>query len=181
MQGATSLVIFATTIGVCGVAWTAGGVRGFQLPESSSAATRSRLERRFASAVQVEEAAAPQQIRDLLADVRRLLDGETVDFAHVELDTADVEEFARRVYTLTRRIPPGSTRTYGDIATELGDRLAARAVGRALAQNPYPIIVPCHRVLAAQNRAGGFSAHGGVDTKLKLLEIERSRVPFALS
>jgi len=181
MQGSTNFVIFDTTFGICGVAWTVRGVCGFQLPESTSAATRSRLQRRFAAAVEVEEAAVPDQIRDLLSDVRSLLDGETVDFATVELDTADVEEFAQRVYTLTRRIPPGSTRTYGDIATELGDRLAARAVGRALGQNPYPIIVPCHRVLAAQNRAGGFSAHGGVDTKLKLLEIERSRIPFALT
>jgi methylated-DNA-[protein]-cysteine S-methyltransferase len=181
MTGHASFVTFDTAIGVCGVAWTARGICGFQLPESTAAATRSGLERRFATTVEVAMAAAPEQIRDLVSRVRSLLDGQPVDFANVELDLDDVAEFARKVYTLARRIPPGSTRTYGEIATELGDPAAARAVGRALGQNPCPIIVPCHRVLAAQNRAGGFSAHGGVHTKLRLLELERGGVPFVLT
>jgi len=181
MTAETSFATFDTAIGVCGVAWTARGIRAFQLPEADAAATRSRLQERFAAAVEIAEPAAPDEIRDLLSNVRRLLDGEPVDFGNIELDLAGVADFARKVYSLTRRIPPGSTRTYGDIAAEIGDPTAARAVGRALGQNPCPVIVPCHRVLAAQNRAGGFSAHGGVDTKLKLLELERSRIPFALT
>jgi methylated-DNA-[protein]-cysteine S-methyltransferase len=87
-----------------------------------------------------------------------------------------VPAFHRRVYEFARTIAPGRTMTYGEIAAHLGDPTAARAVGQALGANPFAIIVPCHRVLAAGGRAGGFSAPGGVDTKRRLLEIERARI-----
>jgi methylated-DNA-[protein]-cysteine S-methyltransferase len=102
-----------------------------------------------------------------------LLDGGDDDLTDVKLDLAGVEDFDRRVYAVARAIPPGATRTYGDIAAELGDLAAARAVGQALGRNPVPIVVPCHRVLAAGGRLGGFSARGGTATKLRMLDIER--------
>ena len=92
-----------------------------------------------------------------------------------------MSEFDSAVYRVARTIPPGETLTYGEIARRLDEPGAARAVGQALGANPIPVIIPCHRVLAAGDRAGGFSAPGGVITKLKLLEIERRNVPFALT
>ena len=178
MTTAIGFAIFDTPLGSCGIAWSEPGVCGVQLPEASEQATRARLRRRFGS---VAEAPPTEPIRAAIAGLRGVLRGEPQDLADVVLDSTGVADFARRVYVITRRIPPGSTRTYGEIATELGDPTAARAVGRALGDNPYPLIVPCHRVLAAQNRAGGFSAYGGVTTKLRLLEIERQRFPFALT
>src|SRR5262249_25431219 len=97
---------------------------------------------------------------------------EAVDLTGIGLDESRVPEFHRRVYAIARSIPPGGTLTYGDIANRLGDPTLARAVGQALGENPFPIIVPCHRVLAANGRLGGFSAPGGTTTKLKLLRIE---------
>lgn len=109
-----------------------------------------------------------------------LLSGEPIDLADVVLDMDGVPEFHQRVYGVTRRIPPGETRTYGEIATALGEPGAARAVGQALGRNPFPIVVPCHRVLAAGGKAGGFSAPGGTRTKMKILDIEGASVPRTL-
>jgi len=173
-----AFAIFPTPLGDCGIAWSTRGVCGVQLPEASAAVTRSRLARRLGEGVESIPTAA---VSEAIAGVRGLLRGEPLSLAEIVLDDSALADFARRVYGITRRIPPGATRTYGEIAAELGDPTAARAVGRALGQNPYPLIVPCHRVLAAQNRSGGFSAYGGVTTKLRLLEIERQRIPFALS
>jgi methylated-DNA-[protein]-cysteine S-methyltransferase len=178
MTTAIGFALFATVLGDCGIAWSGHGVCGVQLPESSAAATRARMLRRLGT---VAEASPTQPIREAITGIQALLSGAPRDLTDVMLDTTHVADFAQRVYVVTRRIAPGSTRTYGEIATELGDAGAARAVGRALGDNPYPLIVPCHRVLAARNRAGGFSAHGGVTTKLRLLEIERRRIPFELT
>ena len=104
-----------------------------------------------------------------------LLAGEPSDLSAAPLDLDGVPAFHRRVYDLARRIPPGETLTYGEIAGRLGDPSQARAVGQALGANPIPILVPCHRVFAANGRMGGFSAPGGVSTKLRLLEIEGAR------
>ena len=101
-----------------------------------------------------------------------LLRGEPRDLASIALDMEQVPPFNRRVYEVARTIPPGSTMTYGEIAVRLGDRLLARDVGQALGQNPFAIVVPCHRVVAAGGKAGGFSARGGVKTKLRMLAIE---------
>jgi methylated-DNA-[protein]-cysteine S-methyltransferase len=178
MTTALGFAIFDTALGSCGIAWSERGICGVQLPEASAQATRARVRRRLGS---VAEAPPADSILEAIAGVQGLLRGEPQDLTDVVLDSTGVADFARRVYVITRRIPPGSTRTYGEVAAELGDPTAARAVGRALGENPYPLIVPCHRVLAAQNRAGGFSAYGGVTTKLRLLEIERRRIPFALT
>lgn len=174
----TAFTQFDTDIGCCGIAWSECGVVGVQLPEASAPATRARLQRRFPSAV---EAPPPPAIAAAIREMVALLAGEGSDLQGVELDLRGVPEFNAAVYRIARAIPAGETRTYGEIAAQLGDPARARDVGQALGANPIPIIVPCHRVLAAGNRAGGFSARGGVRTKLRLLEIERGRIPFELS
>jgi methylated-DNA-[protein]-cysteine S-methyltransferase len=169
------LAVFATAMGHCGIVWSDSGVAGVQLPESTAAATRQRLERRFPSAT---EAAPPPEIERAIDAVRALLRGEHSDISAVALDLDAKPEFERSVYEIARTIPPGETLTYGDIAKRLGIPRDAREVGRALGDNPIPIIVPCHRVVAADGRMHGFSGTGGVKTKLKLLEIEGyERVP----
>jgi methylated-DNA-[protein]-cysteine S-methyltransferase len=105
----------------------------------------------------------------------RLLAGEPRDLSFIELEMAALDPFDRGVYAATCAIPVGATRTYGAIARELGQPGAAQAVGQSLGRNPFPIIVPCHRVLAASGKSGGFSAPGGLATKVKLLEIEHAR------
>jgi methylated-DNA-[protein]-cysteine S-methyltransferase len=161
--------LFEAAIGTCGVAWSEAGVVGIQLPEPREAATRGRMRRRFPGA---REETPPAAVRRAIEDMARLLGGGRLDLADVVLDMDGVPEFHRRVYEVARRIPPGATLSYGDIARRLGDPRAAREVGQALGENPFPIVVPCHRVLAAGGRMGGFSAPGGVTTKVRMLAIE---------
>lgn len=162
--------LFDTALGRCGIAWGERGVVAVSFPETSEAKTRARLLRRPASTAEASPPADVQQTIDLIV---ALIQGEPSDFGAVMLDLEGIPEFNRRVYAIARQIAPGETRTYGEIAKQLGGVSESRAVGQALGQNPFPIIVPCHRVLAANGKTGGFSAPGGVDTKLKLLSIER--------
>jgi methylated-DNA-[protein]-cysteine S-methyltransferase len=118
----------------------------------------------------------PPAVQHAIDGIVALLAGEATDLAAVVLDMERVPAFNRRVYEVARTIAPGETLTYGDIAARLGDPGAAREVGQALGRNPFAVIVPCHRVVAAGGRTGGFSANGGVTTKLRLLEIERARL-----
>ena len=104
--------------------------------------------------------------------ISALLRGEATDLSSAVLDMEQVPTFNRRVYEVARTIPRGSTLTYGEIAARLGERQLAREVGQALGQNPFAIVVPCHRVVAAGGKPGGFSARGGVKTKLRMLAIE---------
>lgn len=143
-----------------------------QLPEAEEGATRSRMVRRFPSLREIEP---PPEVHRATAAIHALLDGEPRDLAEIELDFDGVSEFHQRVYAIARRIPPGRTRTYGDIAEELGDKGLARSVGQALGLNPFAPVVPCHRVLAAGGKWGGFSAHGGAASKLRMLAIEGAR------
>src|SRR6202140_804914 len=161
--------LFRTAIGACGIAWGARGVVAVQLPEATESATLARLLRAHCGAGARRPAFEMQRTID---DIVALLAGEPRDLQHVRLDLAQVPPFHRCVYAIVRNIPPGRTRSYGEVAALCGDRLAARAVGQAMARNPFPIIVPCHRVLAAGGKSGGFSARGGVTTKLRLLAIE---------
>jgi methylated-DNA-[protein]-cysteine S-methyltransferase len=144
-----------------------------QLPESSDADTRKRLVRRFPD--DVEDTSPPQPIVNAIEGMVALLRGEPIDLSFVTLDPADVPPFHQQVYEVARVIPPGTTLTYGEIAAKLGDPSLARAVGQALGRNPFPIVVPCHRVLAAGGKMGGFSASGGVATKIAMLTIESAR------
>jgi methylated-DNA-[protein]-cysteine S-methyltransferase len=168
-----SYTLFDTAIGRCAIAWGMAGVVALQLPEASDAATRARLRRRHPG---LEEAAAPPEIERVIAAIMALLEGKQSDLSGIELDMEAVPDFNRRVYEIARRIPPGQTRSYGEIAIELGDRALARDVGQALGQNPFAIIVPCHRVMGANGKLGGFSANGGVETKLRMLTIEGAQL-----
>jgi methylated-DNA-[protein]-cysteine S-methyltransferase len=161
--------LFETAIGCCAVVWSGRGIAGVQLPEASAAATRARVLRRFAAA---SEAPPPPKVQSAIDGIVALLHGEGDDLTGVAIDIEGLPEFNRRVYAVARTIPPGQTLSYGQIAERLGDRTLAREVGQALGQNPIPLIVPCHRVLAAGGKTGGFSASGGVVTKLRLLTIE---------
>jgi methylated-DNA-[protein]-cysteine S-methyltransferase len=168
-MNAQGLVLFDTAIGPCGISWGEQGVTGVHLPETDSGTTRAELGRRFHDAKAVEP---PGFVLQAIAAIRALLDGGDPDLADIPLDPASIPPFNQRVYAVTRRIPPGETLTYGEVAAAIGDPGAARAVGRALGENPYPILIPCHRVLAAGGKMGGFSGSGGVTTKRRLLAIE---------
>ncbi len=164
-----SFVLFDTAIGCCGIVWNARGIAGIQLPENSEQQTRSRMLRRYPAA---RETAPPPDVQRVVDDIGALLRGEAVELSGVKLDDDGVSEFNRRVYEVARGIRPGATLSYGEIAERLGDRTLAREVAQALSQNPFPLIVPCHRVLAAGGKMGGYSGPGGVRTKLRLLSIE---------
>jgi methylated-DNA-[protein]-cysteine S-methyltransferase len=161
--------IFHTAVGSCGIVWSERGIVGVLSFESSKRAASARLHRRYPEA---REAIPPADVQRVIDDIVGLLDGEPRDLNHATLDMAGCADFHRRVYEIARTIPAGATLTYGEIAERLGDRILARDVGEALSRNPWPIIVPCHRVLAAGGKTGGFSAPGGVVTKLRLLSIE---------
>jgi methylated-DNA-[protein]-cysteine S-methyltransferase len=164
-----SFTIFNTAIGACGLVWGEHGILGVQLPERSEPATRARLMRRFPDA---QEAAPAGDVRAALDAIIALVGGADRDLTDIALDTRDLPSLNRQVYDIARTIAPGATLTYGDIAIRLGDRTLAQAVGQALGKNPYPIIVPCHRVLASGGKIGGFSAPTGIALKRKLLAIE---------
>jgi methylated-DNA-[protein]-cysteine S-methyltransferase len=170
--GAGGLCVFDTPIGSCGIAWNAEAIVGAQLPEADEARTLHRLRKRHP---QLQPDQAPEWVQVIILRIRALLDGGRDDLADVPLDLHGEPEFNQRVYAITRAIPPGRTLTYGEVAQRLGEPGAARAVGQALGHNPFAPIVPCHRVLAAGNAGGGFSAVGGVATKLRLLQIERAQ------
>lgn len=168
--GITAFTLFDTALGRCAIAWRGGLVVGSALPEASDRALRARLARRFPGAVEmIAQGAAAEAIRTAI----RLLSGEPVDLSALAV-APDVGTFEAEVLEATRRILVGETRTYGEIAREIGAPGAARAVGRALGNNPIPILIPCHRVVAADGRSGGFSAPGGAATKMRMLEIERA-------
>lgn len=166
--------LFDTPIGRCGIAWSDRGICGVQLPQPTESQTRMRVLQR--SGEDLAESQPPADVVRAIAEIVELLKGEKRDLHDIRLDLAGVRDFNRQVYELAREIPPGRTLTYGDIARRLGGVELSRDVGQALGQNPVPIIVPCHRVLAAGGKPGGFSANGGVATKLKILAIEGAYV-----
>jgi methylated-DNA-[protein]-cysteine S-methyltransferase len=159
-----TMVLFETAIGTCGVGWSEAGITGVALP-----GTRGLSGEPLKAFSDV-----PAAVRDATAGMVALLDGEPVDLRSVALDERRLDAFRRRVYAATREIAAGSTASYGEVARAIGEPRAAREVGVALARNPFPIIVPCHRVLAADGALHGFSAPGGIATKRRMLEIERA-------
>ena len=163
--------LFDTAIGPCGLAWNSAGLVQVQLPEASEAATEARLGR-VASATWTDT--LPRSIQDCAGCMRAYFDGETVDFTDVALDMRRASAFNARVYTALREVGWGQTTTYGALAKSLGDPHAARAIGAAMGKNPWPLLVPCHRVLAASGKIGGFSAYGGRATKRHMLQLERA-------
>lgn len=168
--------LFDTVIGRCGLAWGAGGLIGVQLPEATPGAAWARLRKRFPDAVETEPT---PEIETVIDRIRDLLAGERDDLADVVLDVEGQSAFNLRVYAIARAIPPGETSTYGEVARAMGEPGAARAVGKALGENPWPIVVPCHRVLGSSGSMGGFSAPGGSATKARLLTIEKAKTSAA--
>jgi methylated-DNA-[protein]-cysteine S-methyltransferase len=169
----TGFCLFETALGACGIAWNEHALLGVQLPEGDEAAGRARMRRRFPH---LAETSPPYWVRAASTRIQALLSGQPDDLADIPLDMESVPPFHRRVYDIARAIPPGRTLTYGEVAQRLGEPGAARAVGQALGRNPFAPVIPCHRVLAARSGAGGFSAEGGVATKLRMLQIERAQL-----
>jgi methylated-DNA-[protein]-cysteine S-methyltransferase len=167
---AVGFALFESAIGWCGIAWTEGAIAGVQLPESSQAASKARLLRRFPG---LSESAPPRHAELAISGIVRLLSGECIDLGDIPLELDRLPAFNRRVYEVAQTIPPGTTLTYGEVARRIGEVDSARAVGKALGENPFPIVIPCHRVTGAGGKLGGFSAPGGRDTKVRILEIER--------
>ena len=165
--------LFDTAIGPCGIAWTEHGLTRLQLPESDRAATEKRLKSR--SAMGSGPHVPPAPVAQAIAEVRRYMTGERVDFYATAVDLAGVAAFQRQLYEVLRSVGWGQTTTYGELARRLG-LPDARDVGQAMGKNPVPVIIPCHRVLAAGNRIGGFSAPGGTFTKERLLALEGVRL-----
>ena len=161
--------LFDTALGSCGVSWGSGGLTSVVLPESSTEATAARLSRRFPG---LEAHSPPDDVQAAIEAMASLLSGRPADLDGVRLDLVGIPEFNRRVYEITRRVERGKTTTYGAIAIELGDVRRAQAVGLALGRNPIPIVIPCHRVLAAGGRLGGFSGGTGATTKRAMLLAE---------
>jgi len=161
--------VFDTAAGPCGLAWTADGLTAVQLPEETRAATEARLARR-SRGVRCDE--LPAGISDCAARMRAYFDGEAADFTGVKLDMRGLSDFNRTVYETLRTVGWGQVTSYGALASLAGDPGAARAIGAAMGSNPWPLVVPCHRVLAASGKLGGFSAHGGRDTKRHMLQLE---------
>lgn len=166
--------IFETQAGHCAVAWTASGIVRFHLPSQSAEAAEGALLRRLPLA----SASLPDEgIGAIVDKVQRYFRGEAVDFSETRLDLGHPDAFFARVYDTVRRLNWGETTTYGAIAKELGaGPEAARTVGQVMATNPIPLIIPCHRVLAAGNKIGGFSAPGGSESKRRMLEMEGVRL-----
>jgi len=166
----SGFALFETAIGVCGIAWNRRGIAGVQLPLGSADSTRLEMRRRFPGA---REGAPAHGVERAIAGIVALLRGEPgAGLESIALDMEPVPAFERRVYEIARTIPAGSTLSYGEVAARVGEPDAAREVGQALGRNPFAIIVPCHRVLAAGGKLGGFSARGGARTKFRLLAIE---------
>jgi methylated-DNA-[protein]-cysteine S-methyltransferase len=165
----SNYALFDTAIGRCGIAWDGDAIVRVQLPEARVADTRARMRDRLDG---TREAKPPATVQRAIDRMVASLGGEPDDLNDIPLDMRNVPPFARRVYEVARTIPPGETMSYGELAAEAGSPGAARAVGQALGKNPFAIIVPCHRVLAAGGRTGGFSANGGTTTKLRMLAIE---------
>jgi methylated-DNA-[protein]-cysteine S-methyltransferase len=164
-------IVFETALGFAGIVWNDAGITRFQLPSpSAEAATRNLLRR----APDAEAASPPPHIAEAVIAAQRYFAGEQIDFSEMTLDLSGQDDLAREIYAAARRIGYGETSTYGGLAKAIGrmDWEAARDVGQAMAKNPVPLIIPCHRVLAAGGKIGGFSAPGGAETKAKMLELE---------
>ena len=166
--------VFETAMGFCAIAWGDAGVVRFQLPTKTAEAAERLIRRRVFGA---EPDAPSADVAAAVTAAKRYFDGEEIDFSQVQVDLAGQDAFFGQIYDALRRVGWGRTTTYSALAKEVGaGREAARDVGEAMARNPAPLIIPCHRVLAAGGKIGGFSAPGGSRTKMRMLELEGVRV-----
>jgi methylated-DNA-[protein]-cysteine S-methyltransferase len=161
--------LFDTAFGICGVAWTNTGLSRVQLPERDVLATEQLLQR--TQSIQWDEPPPPNSA-DSITKLQRYFDGQKIDFSNTVLAHDELTDFNRRIFAALRMVEYGQTTTYGALAQSAGSPGAAQAVGMAMSRNPWPVIVPCHRVLAAAKTIGGFSAYGGMATKQRLLRLE---------
>lgn len=169
--------VFETAAGFCGIGWNGRGVTRFRLPARDARTTEREIARRMPGATPGDPA---PEVETVIAATRRYFDGEVTDFSEVVLDLADQEDFFRRIYVALREVAWGETTSYGALAKRLGaGPEAARDVGQAMARNPVPLIIPCHRVLAAGGKLGGFSAPGGAGSKARMLALEGVAVATA--
>lgn len=166
--------LFSTVLGRCGVAWDGQGIVAVALPEAGDETLRERLRKRLGP---VPEKSPTPTVQSAIDGLTAHLDGRTSDLSGIVLSNDDLTPFSRRLQEALRKVGPGRTVTYGELARLAGSPGAARAVGRFVASNRWPVIVPCHRVVAT-NGLGGFSAGGGVAMKRRLLEIEGVLIPF---
>jgi methylated-DNA-[protein]-cysteine S-methyltransferase len=173
MKNTAAFTLFDTAIGRCAIAWGPSGVLCLRLPEKNDEVLRNAMRDIVTF---IEEKRPTKDMTQKIARIVSLLEGGRDDLRSIQVDMTGMPEFHRRVYEVSRTILPGETMTYGEVAKALGEPGAARAVGAALGANPIPIIVPCHRVLGANGKMTGFTAPGGVNTKMRLLSIERARI-----
>jgi methylated-DNA-[protein]-cysteine S-methyltransferase len=164
-----SFCLFDTVIGSFGIAWSAQGLTRLRLPERDRGTTEKRLRARTAS-LQPDD--PPAAVAQVIADIQRYVAGERIDFSHVALDLSDIDLFRRSIYEAARAVGWGRTATYGELARQVGHPDAARDVGQAMGRNPVAVIIPCHRIVAAGNKLGGFSAYQGTFAKERLLALE---------
>ena len=171
--------VFSTVIGFIAMAWSPEGLVSLQLPGADRDATRKRLLKglgeRAGAFPPVEETALPSAVLEWVHRIRAYTSGEHVDFSDVPVDLTGIEAFRRDIYTAARQLGYGETTTYGELAGRAGHPGEARETGQALGANPVTIVIPCHRIMAAGGRIGGFSAHGGIAHKRKLLAMEHAR------
>lgn len=172
----SGITIFETPIGPCGIAWRGAKVIGVEIGDTDEKETRYRLGERVGEQFSDAQADVPAFVSAAIEKVRALLDGGSPDFSQTPLAFESLPDLNRQVYEIILELKAGETTTYGAIARRLGDVSLSQAVGYALGKNPFPIIVPCHRVLGSNGKVGGFSAAGGTATKLKLLNIERAKI-----
>jgi methylated-DNA-[protein]-cysteine S-methyltransferase len=169
-RGAQQYLAFETVMGFCAIAWNDAGITCFRLPTTSAEAAERLILRRSPDA---KPGSPGSQVADAVAAARRYFEGEKAEFSRYEVDLGEQETFFHEVYAFVRKLQWGQTTTYGAVAKELGaGPEAARDVGQAMAKNPVPLIIPCHRVLAAGGKVGGFSAPGGSASKARMLELE---------
>jgi methylated-DNA-[protein]-cysteine S-methyltransferase len=171
--------VFETAGGFCGIAWNEAGITRFQLPAPSAEATGSNLLRRLPRSL---PGTPSTPVAEAIAASKRYFLGEKIDFSSFVLDLHEQAGFFQLIYAAARRVAWGQTTTYGTLAKAIGAGAeSARDVGQAMAKNPVPLIIPCHRVLAAGGKVGGFSAPGGSASKLRMLELEGVNIGSAPS
>lgn len=173
MDCRAQFIVFDTAIGTCALVGGEGGLIGVYLPSADETGLRGRISRHHPGAT---EGSSGPAMDEAAAGIKALFEAGEADLSTIVLDDAHIGDFERAVYAVTRAVPPGQTITYGEIAREVGEISDSRRVGQALGRNPWPIVVPCHRVLGADGKTGGFSAPGAVDTKIRMLNLERAKV-----
>jgi methylated-DNA-[protein]-cysteine S-methyltransferase len=177
-QAAHHYLIFETRGGFCGITWNNVGITRFQLPAKSAEGSQRMLLRRAPGA---KPGTPAPEVAEAVAAVKRYFEGKETDFSRFKLDLGEQDPFFRRIYSAAREVGWGRTTTYGALAKELGaGPEAARDVGQAMARNPVALIIPCHRVLAAGGKVGGFSAPGGSAAKIRMLALEGVHIEPAL-